>query len=1041
MAIGLQQIFSINKDDENKVLWLLLQSLALGLFYGAFDISAHTDFLNMFGEKEVPGAYVISGLIGIVITAVYGRFQAKIKFSTLSIYSLYISAIIVLLLWLSYTFISSQFAVYTSFLLLGPLNIVAAVNFWGTASRVFSIREAKKLFGLIAAGQVFGVILISFGIPLIYTILPNFLSFNLLLISIAGLIFAAVCQVVLSSKYRTELRSYVSDKKSGTKEKSILNQYVKNRYVLLMISFVVLSMIIAFFVQYAFLRIIKIQYTESNLAQFLGVFTGTLMIFGFLVKTFLYDKLMKNYGLDFTLRMLPIILIVITSLSLLSGTMLGYTPNLPNAFLIFFLLISLNRLMSLSLRDAIEIPSFKLLYQSLPEKVRYQVQVFIDGTINETAALVAGLLLLVITKLEVNPLVFNIILLLIIVLWLVVTIVLIIEYKKSLLNAETDFTTAETAQEAHWVAQIFAAPAPLSEKTFLLTQFERNNFEHYKNSLNTLLQSANYYEVELALKKIKQHLIVEYIENESISQSEIIKTSSDLQAMANVLNELVAGYQTNESIEKAIKSNKLSDRIEAAAILAFAFGDISRKGLQILIRDYNAQVVYQAIVSAGIQKLPDLQITLFEMLNRPNFAHLAFDSLKNLPDLDRFEHSYKVLTVEPALKPIFIRLYAYSKPEIVRLPVLEKLQRETFDLLPDIVATLKNIGFKATENEQVLFIDKIKELIGVIAWNFNIEYHLQQLGNEKIAEQAVHAETEENINLLFELLKLAYSEEIISKAQNYFLQGSIGSIGYALELLDLFLSPEMKNYIFPVVDNLLLAQRVAQLSEFFALPTYAEQDVYYAVFNRSPLFIKNSTKAALIFAMANRKQFLINDRLIALLFNPNPLIHQVAAIIIRNTSINSFYDLCKRLPTNILRGARAAAILPDTGSMHLMYNQFVFLRSLSCFEKTTEKFLLEIVSDILVIDLIMNAHHAEKFKSPVLIIGTGSSFTIESDEIFTAEEKVFYKVIESKKIFLTTKYVNSSIFFINIERLSKLLFKFPEFSNRISALIFNSKTL
>src|SRR3989339_144268 len=121
MKQALYKTFHIAEGEGYGVFLLILQSFFLGVFYGSLDISASALFLKAFPASMLPKAFVISGIAGIVLTAVYTRLQ----------------------------------------------NIIALLGFWGIAGRVFTLRQGKRLFGLIDSGQVFGVIISSYTIPLI----------------------------------------------------------------------------------------------------------------------------------------------------------------------------------------------------------------------------------------------------------------------------------------------------------------------------------------------------------------------------------------------------------------------------------------------------------------------------------------------------------------------------------------------------------------------------------------------------------------------------------------------------------------------------------------------------------------------------------------------------------------------------------------------------------------------------------------------------------------------------------------------------------
>ena len=59
--------------------------------------------------------------------------------------------------------------------------------------------------------------------------------------------------------------------------------------------------------------------------------------------------------------------------------------------MIFFILLALIRFLSKAMDDSIESSSFKLLYQTIDEKLRFGVQSIMDSTVKEAAAFLAGL--------------------------------------------------------------------------------------------------------------------------------------------------------------------------------------------------------------------------------------------------------------------------------------------------------------------------------------------------------------------------------------------------------------------------------------------------------------------------------------------------------------------------------------------------------------------------------------------------------------------------------------------------------------------------
>ncbi|HCC29105.1 MAG TPA: hypothetical protein DEQ03_03450, partial [Marinilabiliales bacterium] len=174
---------------------------------------------------------------------------------------------------------------------------------------------------------------------------------------------------------------------------------------------------------------------EEDLAKYLGFFTGSMMIFTFIIKTFVYSKLMKTYGLKISLLLSSLLLVVFTGIAILIGFISGYELE-ATGFIYFFLFISLSKLFNKTLKDALEVPSFKLLYQSLKKSIRFDVQAKIDGTINEIAALISGILLSTLGLLAFIKLIhFSVFLFGLLLVWAYITFKLYREYRKSLEEA------------------------------------------------------------------------------------------------------------------------------------------------------------------------------------------------------------------------------------------------------------------------------------------------------------------------------------------------------------------------------------------------------------------------------------------------------------------------------------------------------------------------------------------------------------------------------------------------------------------------------
>ena len=222
-----------------------------------------------------------------------------------------------------------------------------------------------------------------------------------------------------------------------------------------MVLFVSLSMLLAFFVHVSYLNVAKLKYPiEEDLTTFLSFFLAIVMGITFLLKTVVYNKVVGTYGVKVGLLILPILLAFFTIVSLLVGGIFGSTPE-SESFVLFFLVISLVKLFAQGVKEAIEIPAFKIFYQAIDVKIKFDIQSKIDGVVNEISAAVSGMILFILALIPgMNQTYYSIIQFLFIVVWAYVVIKLYDEYRNTLQNSLKGHVGDEDSVKKYSIASI-----------------------------------------------------------------------------------------------------------------------------------------------------------------------------------------------------------------------------------------------------------------------------------------------------------------------------------------------------------------------------------------------------------------------------------------------------------------------------------------------------------------------------------------------------------------------------------------------------------
>mgnify|MGYP006284949123 CR=1 FL=1 len=984
MAKGVFAALNIEKQERSSVLFFLIQSVFLGIFYGAFDVGAHALFLTVYPADMIPRAYLVSGVVGIVLTTIYARLQNKIPFSRLAVINLLFISVAAAVLRLLFQYTDSNWLIFLILTMMGPLNIIALLGFWGAASRIFTLRQGKRLFGLIDTGQIFGAILSTFAIPVLIAF--GFEQKNLLFLSSVSVAIALIIQFIISLKFDLN-REVVSSRKSNQSKKG-LPELLKNKYILHMAIFVIMSVLAAFFIQYSFLSVTKDNYPNpTDMTEFLGAFTGTLLLFTFLFKTFVYSKLMKTYGLQLSILISPFLLGIFTLIAVLVGSIWGYT-SAAESFIFFFLIISLSRLFSKALKDGVEVPSFKVLYQSLKPEIRFDVQAYIDGTINEIAALAAGAMLAVLGLFQVFTLLhFSYSLVIILVIWFFVARKLYIEYKKALQKSLADYKAKKV--EAKSMAALMEEQ--LQEKTIppgaIIKGLELNQALHpvrFESQMVDLLAHKDKGLQEYALQKILGDKMIDlFADVARFEDSDAFLENKELLQQAELKLDKSPGVKR---IAQLSKSRNQEERITAAYLMGKFYSDDLFVYLKALMRDLQQEVQISAMKAVMKTRERAFCPIVCDYLDHPGLMPYAFEVLREFGDdaltyLDQL--FYKTGTNRRTLMRIVKLLGENGSPRAQDI-LLRKLTVSDEEVLANVLIALKDSGYQADEDSITQVHQILEEHIGIIAYNFSVQATLAETEGFESLKKAIQEELQHNFNTLYLLLSLAYDARSIMHVKDNLESGTTEGISYALELLDLFIHDEIKPKLSPVVEDISLNEKVRQLQLNYPVEKMEFDEMLISLINRDVNKSNIWTKANAIYAFIEAGVKEIPDDLVAHLFNPLPVLQETSAYVLRKLAPEKLEEVSNRKDRlhHYVRDEREL----DEDQLILMKTWF--LKSISYFKKVEGRFLYYLGSLLQELD-------KELIEQDVLVQSdlTGKLLLVEGEDVQIL-------VNEDKKVFL-----------------------------------------
>jgi ATP:ADP antiporter, AAA family len=877
-------LLGVEQGEEFMVSLFLIQSVFIGIFFGAFDISAHSLFLSVFDEKMMARGYVVSGFAGIILTSLYTWLQTRMKFKNFAILNLLLVTSMTLLLWIALMVSASGVVIFVVFIMFGPLNILAMLGFWGTTGRLFSLRQGKRLFGLVDVGLIIGTILSCYTIPVLLSF--SFKSHNILLISSSAILAAAFIQIIIGSKFGAVLskgEQMTTKEENNEKEekKSVISVLKADPYARIMAVFIALSVVTAFFVQYSFMAVTREQYpAEADMARFLGIFTGSMMIFTLLVKLLAFSYLIRNYGLKTCLAISPILVAAFTIFAILIGLFMGYTPESASGFIIFFLLLALSRLFSKSLKDSIESPSFKVIYQTIDEKVRYEIQSGMDGTVNEIAALSSGLILAGLGVLSFIKLIhFSLVLLVIIIVWIFFAFKLYNEYRKSIRKALESVGEVAVSSESPTrmiLNNRFSAALEFKSDYFCLIKGDssvpdKNKSNWYFKNIVRYASEKNDFNLIPVIKKISSWKLA----NESDA----------------VIQKLETFYRSDVHINEKVLSAKkmlLGERVPQTA-------EILR-----LLRDNSLESKRSGIFLIGKFNLRELLPEVCECLNVPGLEIDAASVLASFGKSAReeIERFYLASSGNINISRTILRLLGNINSSERNDFLFARLWSNSRQLKEIALKYLVEAEYRADGENVDKLNQYISELIELSTWNLSAKICLQR-NNDAIVLEALNKEIARWTRFLFNVLSITYDSGSIRKIRENLESDTVESVNYALEMIDIVIDESIKPKIISLVDMVPDEIKIRNLYQFFPgdIPQYNR--LMEDLINRDYNLINIWTKACALRAIKKIEDDSMKDTVIALLFSPEIILQEEIARLLARSYRELYKSVSNRIPSSV----------------------------------------------------------------------------------------------------------------------------------------------
>ena len=380
MRASLQRILNVQAGEGRLTFLLFAEMFLLGVGFNFVETSVFPLFLSEFDAGTLPYLYIINAVVVALLTTFYLRLGRYMNFARQLVVLLAFIVLLAFGFWLALTLGGGRPVVFALPVLFQIAVNMAQLGFWTMTARLMNLRQSKRLYGLVGSGMWVAIVLTGF---LVAPIVRAVGTVNLLLISAVGFSAALVLLFVIVRSYSGALNVAETGGAIETESRS-LGAYLRSPYIALMFGLTIAAWLSFYFVDNIFYNRISAQFPDqAALSAFMGLYLAGLGIFTLFNNLFLAGFIVNRFGVRVGLFVLPVLLFVVMLAFSVVGAGWGLVPLL-------FWLATLGRVLDLGLLFSVDQTAQSILYQPLPASERARVQTIDNGIIRMVAVGLAG---------------------------------------------------------------------------------------------------------------------------------------------------------------------------------------------------------------------------------------------------------------------------------------------------------------------------------------------------------------------------------------------------------------------------------------------------------------------------------------------------------------------------------------------------------------------------------------------------------------------------------------------------------------------------
>jgi HEAT repeat protein len=628
--------------------WLVQKLFLLQFFQGAgiafFFTSAFSQFLQTSPVTGLAYVFILAAVLLWIAGFIYSKLEHRLHPARLNIIVTIFLAGSMVIFWLGAAFIHADWFYFLMLAWFYVLYLLNNLMFWGMAATLYDVRQSKRLFGVISAGDIPAKFI---GYSVASVIVYYIGTINLLLAGFLFILFSFPFLLRILEKNNSHKHIHPDEATHHTAGvHNIMKDYSVNLLVrrVALLSLIVSGCII--FINYAFYAEVKSQYkNDVELARVIALFLAGARLAAMLIKIVFTSRLLYWLGNKTSLIITPAMLVVLVFIILLTDTM---TYN--NRIILY--IFGVSAILTDVLNSAINSPVLLTIMQPLSGVERLRAHNIVKGIMDPFAYFLSGIILLVSYKFNFYTIQFlGYVLLFIAVAWIIGIFKVHQQYLKMLIKAissrffsQEDFNIYDPAARV-MIAEKIKTGTEL-EVLYILRMLGSRKTEE---SIGLILE---------ALRHPSEKVVTDALR---------LARELHLKEAEPVILPLIQTHPDDFIRSEAIKVfSSISYRDEIIAPLMNSAEDMTRRAAIITVLNHSESAVLKNEAESNIKKLLDSENDLHKL----EAAHIIYET----HDVRFDEEIIQLLgTTNPELNLAVIRVLGHHATDRCLESLMEKI--------------------------------------------------------------------------------------------------------------------------------------------------------------------------------------------------------------------------------------------------------------------------------------------------------------------------------------------------------------------------------